>query len=37
MEKLCELPNIGEKLEKQLISVGINSAEKLKEVGSKEA
>jgi DNA transformation protein and related proteins len=37
MGKLCELPNIGRKLEEQLISVGIDSAEKLKEVGSKEA
>lgn len=37
MNKLSEMPNIGEVLEKVLIDVDIESPEKLKEIGSKEA
>ena len=37
MTKLSELPNIGKVVEEQLIQVGINTLEQLKEVGSKEA
>lgn len=37
MGELVTLPNIGEKLEKQLNSVGISTIEQLKETGSKEA
>lgn len=37
MDKLSELPNIGEKLEKQLNEVSINTFDELKNIGSKEA
>ena len=37
MGELSKLPNIGEKVEEQLIQVGINSIEGLKEVGAKTA
>ena len=37
MTKLTEMFNIGKELEKKLQSVDIDSAEKLAEVGSKEA
>ena len=37
MAELITLPNIGKEIEKKLKSVGIASAEELKEVGSKEA
>ena len=37
MGELTSLPNIGEKLEKQLNNVGISTYEQLKEIGSKEA
>lgn len=37
MNKLNTLPNIGKTLEKRLNNVGIDSEEKLKELGSKEA
>ncbi len=37
MGELTSLPNIGEKLEKQLNNVGISTFEQLKEIGSKEA
>jgi DNA transformation protein len=35
--KLSELPNIGKTLEKELINVGINCAEELREIGSIDA
>lgn len=37
MGELSKLPNIGKSVEEQLIQVGINSADELKEVGAKEA
>lgn len=37
MGELSKLPNIGKAVEEQLISVGITSVEKLKEVGAKKA
>ena len=37
MVELSKAVNIGPKVEEQLISVGINSLEKLKELGSKNA
>jgi len=37
MSRLSELPNIGKIMEQRLISVGINSVEELKSLGSKEA
>lgn len=37
MGKLSELPNIGAKLEKQLMEAGITSEDELKSVGSREA
>ena len=37
MAKLASLRNIGKEIEKKLKSVGISTAEELKEVGSKEA
>jgi DNA transformation protein len=37
MGELTQLPNIGEKLEKQLADAGINTIKQLKEVGSREA
>ncbi len=37
MGELTSLPNIGEKLEKQLNNVGIATIEQLKKTGSKEA
>ena len=37
MGELSKLPNIGPNLEKQLIDVGIATAEELKSVGSREA
>jgi DNA transformation protein len=37
VSKLSEMPNIGSVLEKCLIDVEIESPEKLKEIGSKEA
>ena len=37
MGELSKLPNIGKTVEAQLIQVGINTTEKLKEIGAKEA
>ena len=37
MGELSKLPNIGKTVEAQLIQVGINNTEKLKEIGAKEA
>lgn len=37
MGKLSNLPNIGAKLEEQLISIGVNSFDELKMIGSCEA
>lgn len=37
MGKLSELPNIGKKLEEQLTQVGIDTPEKLRQAGSREA
>ncbi|AGC68920.1 TfoX domain-containing protein [Thermoclostridium stercorarium subsp. stercorarium DSM 8532] len=37
MGNLSELPNIGLTLKKQLIDVGINTAEELKNIGSRDA
>lgn len=37
MGELSNLPNIGKIVEEQLISVGINSADQLKELGAKAA
>ncbi|MCL1983654.1 MAG: TfoX/Sxy family protein [Clostridiales bacterium] len=37
MGELTTLPNIAEKLEKQLVDVGITTIEQLKETGSREA
>lgn len=37
MGDLVKLPNVGKKLEEQLIFVGINNAKELREIGSKEA
>lgn len=37
MGNLSELPNIGAELEKQLIDIGITTAEELRNVGSREA
>ncbi len=37
MGELSKLPNIGKKVEEQLIQAGINSFEELKEVGAKTA
>ena len=37
MGELSKLPNIGKTVEAQLIQVGINITEKLKEIGAKEA
>ncbi|GAA0085308.1 TfoX/Sxy family protein [Clostridium sp. CTA-7] len=37
MDKLSDLPNIGEKLEEQLNETGIETIDQLKESGSKEA
>ena len=37
MGELAKLPNIGKKVEEQLIQVGIDSADKLKRIGAKEA
>ncbi|MCL1808840.1 MAG: TfoX/Sxy family protein [Clostridiales bacterium] len=37
MGELTTLPNIAEKLEKQLVEVGITTIEQLNEVGSREA
>lgn len=37
MSELSKLPNIGNILEKQLLQVGIDTPEKLKEVGSRQA
>lgn len=37
MGRLSELPNIGKVLEERLIKIGINDAETLRQVGSKEA
>jgi len=37
MTELISLCNVGKELEKKLKSVGITSAEELKEIGSKEA
>jgi len=37
MSNLTELPNIGKELSKKLKSVGIYSAEELKQTGSKDA
>ncbi len=37
MDNLCDLPNIGQVLERQLNDVGIETAEQLNEIGSREA
>ena len=37
MGELRGLPNIAEKLEKQLVDVGITTVEQLKSIGSREA
>ena len=37
MGALCDLPNVGKVLEKNLIDVGIDSPEKLREAGAREA
>ena len=37
MGELAKLPNIGKKVEEQLIQVGIASTDKLKRIGAKEA
>lgn len=37
MSELTSLKNIGKEIERKLKSVGINSAEELKEIGSKDA
>ncbi len=37
MGELSKLPNIGKKVEEQLIQVGINSVDELKKVGAKAA
>lgn len=37
MGDLCKLPNIGNKLEAQLIEIGIEKVEQLQKVGSKQA
>jgi len=37
MSELTSLPNIAEKLDKQLVEVGIMTADELKRVGSREA
>ena len=37
MERLEDLPNIGKVAVRQLIQVGIESPEKLKAIGAKEA
>ena len=37
MGELAKLPNIGKKVEEQLIQVGIDSADTLKRIGAKEA
>ncbi len=37
MERLEDLPNIGKVVSRQLIQVGIESPEKLKAIGAKEA
>lgn len=37
METLSDLPNIGKKVEEQLLAVGITSEEELKALGAKEA
>ena len=37
MGELSKLPNIGKKVEEQLIQVGIASADDLKRIGAKEA
>jgi len=36
MSELTTLKNIGKEMERKLESIGINSAEELKEIGSKE-
>jgi DNA transformation protein len=37
MVQLSKLPNIGNKLEDQLIEVGIETVDQLKQIGSKQA
>jgi len=37
MSELSKLPNIGKSVEEQLIAVGIQTVEQLKETGSKQA
>lgn len=37
MGELAKLPNIGKKVEEQLVQVGIDSADELKRIGAKEA
>lgn len=37
MGELCSLPNVGKVLESNLKAVGINTAEELLQIGSKEA
>ena len=37
MGELAKLPNVGKKVEEQLIQVGIASADDLKRIGAKEA
>ncbi len=37
MDKLNDLPNVGKVLEQNLIAVGIQTPQQLREIGSKEA
>ncbi|MGN0701502.1 MAG: TfoX/Sxy family protein [Oscillospiraceae bacterium] len=37
MGKLSELPNIGQKLEKQLNDIGVETPEQLREIGAEKA
>lgn len=37
MERLSQLPNIGEVLERQIVSVDINSPDELRVIGAKKA
>lgn len=37
MSELLKLPNIGKVIEEQLLQVGIETSEQLKEIGSKQA
>lgn len=37
MGELTKLPNIGKEMERQLLEIGIETPEQLKEIGSKQA